>query len=114
MGSKKYCGILPYFGIALYLYQRILMGLNISLAIWQPCINAILIVYRTGSSVKLLWMINYCSHQIRYLIEFERHMECIKKNRLKTSSKKCQLFKKELQYMAILSLQKERKSVQNL
>ena len=29
--SKKYCGILPYFGSASYLYQRMPMGLNISL-----------------------------------------------------------------------------------
>ena len=28
--SKKYCGILPYFGSASYLYQRMPMGLNIS------------------------------------------------------------------------------------
>ena len=28
--SKKYCGILPYFGSTSYLYQRIPMGLNIS------------------------------------------------------------------------------------
>ena len=28
--SKKYCSILPYFGTASYLYQRMLMGLNIS------------------------------------------------------------------------------------
>ena len=28
--SKKYCGILPHFGSALYLYQRMLMGLNTS------------------------------------------------------------------------------------
>ena len=27
--SKKYCGILPYFGISSYLYQRMPMGLNI-------------------------------------------------------------------------------------
>ena len=26
--SKKYCSILPYFGSASYLYQRMLMGLN--------------------------------------------------------------------------------------
>ena len=31
--SKRYCGILPYFGSASYLYQRMSMGLNISLAI---------------------------------------------------------------------------------
>ena len=40
--SKKYCGILPYFGSALYLYQRMPMGLNISPAVWQSYINAIL------------------------------------------------------------------------
>ena len=28
--SKKYCGILPYFGSTLYLYQRMPMGFNIS------------------------------------------------------------------------------------
>ena len=40
--TKKYCGILPYFGSASYLYQRMPMGLNISPAIWQSYINAIL------------------------------------------------------------------------
>ena len=40
--SKRYCGILPYFGRASYLYQRMPMGLNISPAIWKSCINAIL------------------------------------------------------------------------
>ena len=33
--SKKYCGILPYFGSASYLYQRMPMGMNISPGIWQ-------------------------------------------------------------------------------
>ena len=40
--SKKYCSIIPYFGSASYLYQRMPMGLNISPAIWQSYINAIL------------------------------------------------------------------------
>ena len=40
--SKKYCGILPYFGSASYLYQRMPMGLNISPVVWQSYINAIL------------------------------------------------------------------------
>ena len=35
--SKKYCGILPYFGSTSYLYQRMSMGLNIS-----PCSVAII------------------------------------------------------------------------
>ena len=29
--SKKYCGILPYFGSTSYLYQRMAVGLNIPL-----------------------------------------------------------------------------------
>ena len=33
--SKKYCGILPYFESASYLYHRMPMGLNVSPPIWQ-------------------------------------------------------------------------------
>ena len=40
--SKKYCGILPYFGSASYLYQRMPMGLNLSPLVWQTYINTIL------------------------------------------------------------------------
>ena len=40
--SKKYCGILPYFGSSSYLYQTMPMGLNISPSIWQSYINTIL------------------------------------------------------------------------
>ena len=40
--SKKYCGILPYFGSSSYLYQRMPMGLNIPPSIWQSYINVIL------------------------------------------------------------------------
>ena len=40
--SKKYCGILPYFGSTSYLYQRMPMGLNVSSPIWQMYINTIL------------------------------------------------------------------------
>ena len=40
--SKKYCSILPYFGSASYIYQRMPMGLNISPSIWQSYINVIL------------------------------------------------------------------------
>ena len=39
---KRYYGILPYFGSATYIYQRMPMGLNISPSIWQSYINAIL------------------------------------------------------------------------
>ena len=40
--SKKYCGILPFFGSTSYLYQRMPKGLNICPTVWQSYINAIL------------------------------------------------------------------------
>ena len=99
--SKKYCGILPYFGSASYLYQRMSMGLNISPAVWQSYINAIL---------SCLSSRKYCEAIMDDLILFtptrQSHFEKLKdllkalcKNGLKISPKKCQLFKTELQYM---------------
>ena len=60
--SKRYCGILPYFGSASYLYQRMPMGLNISPSIWQSYINAIC------SIVKQSWMIFYCLPHQKFFI----------------------------------------------
>ena len=40
--SKKYCGILPYFGSASYLYQSMPMEFNVSPPILQTYINTIL------------------------------------------------------------------------
>ena len=37
--SKRYCGIIPYFRNASYLYQRMPMLLTISPSIWQSYIN---------------------------------------------------------------------------
>ena len=48
--SKKYCGILPYFGSTSYLYQRMLMGLNISphsMAIIHKCYPELSIQQKT-------------------------------------------------------------------
>ena len=36
--SQKCCGILPYFGNASYLYQRMPMGLKVSPPTWQSYI----------------------------------------------------------------------------
>ena len=36
--SKRYCGILPYFGSPSYQYQRMPMQLNISQSIWHMAI----------------------------------------------------------------------------
>ena len=55
--SKKYCGILPYFGSASYLYQRMPMGLNISPTVWQSYINTLLSCFLVENSAKPSWMI---------------------------------------------------------
>ena len=46
--SKRYFGILPYFGSASNLYQRMPMGLDILPYIWQSYINAILEYLKSG------------------------------------------------------------------
>ena len=99
--SKKYCGILPYFGSMSYLYQRMPMGLNISPVVWQLYTNA---------TLSCLSNKKYCEAIMDYLLLFmpnkQTHFEklidllwALCKNGLKISPKKCQLFKTELQYM---------------
>ena len=109
--SKKYCGILPYFGSASYLYQRMPMGLNISPMVWQLYINAILSCLSTRKCCEaimddlLLFMPNKQVH-------FEKLIDLLRalgKNGLKISPKKCQLFKTELQYMGNTIFIKEKR-----
>ena len=67
--SKKFCGILPYFGSPSYLYQRIPMGLNISLPIWQCDINAISSYLLSRKYCEAIMDDGYCfSLQQSYLI----------------------------------------------
>ena len=99
--SKKFCGILPYFGGPFYLYQRMPMGLNISPPIWQSYINAILSCLQSRKYCeaikddRLLFTPTKSSH----LDKLEDLLKALHKNGLKISQKKCQLFKTDLQYM---------------
>ena len=111
--SKKYCGILPYFGSTSYLYQRMPMGLNISPEVWQSYINAILNCLSSRKYCEaimddlLLFMPNKQTH-------FEKLTDllwALCKNGLKISPKKCQLFRTELQYMGNTIFIMERRSV---
>ena len=88
--SRKYCGILPYFGSLSYLDQGMPMGLNISPSILQSYINAILDCLQSKK---------YCEAIIDNLILFtpskESHMNMLEdilsaliKNGLKISPKK--------------------------
>ena len=113
--AKKYCGILPYFGSASYLYQRMPMGLNVSPPIWQMYINTILNCLESRNYCEaimddlLLFMPSKQSH----MRKLEDLLKALLKNGLKISPKKCQLFRKELQYMGNTILYKRKECVLN-
>ena len=99
--SKKYCGILPYLGSTSYLYQRMPMGLNRSPSIWQSYINAILDCLQSKKYCEALMddLLLFTPSRESHMSKLEDLLKALLKNGLKTSPKKCQLFKTELQYM---------------
>ena len=99
--SMKFCGILPYFGSASYLYQRMPMGLNISPAVWQSYINAILSCLSSRKHCEAIMndLLLFTPNKQSHFEKLEDLLKALCKNGLKISPKKCQLFKTELQYM---------------
>ena len=99
--SEKYCGILPYFGSALHLYQRISTGLNISPVIWQSYINAILDCLQNRKYCEAIMdgLVLFTLTKTTHFAKLEDLLKVLHKTGLKISPKKCQLFKTELQYM---------------
>ena len=104
--SKKCRGRLPYFGSASYLYQRIPMGLNISPAVWQSYINAILncLTSRKYCEAKMDDLLLFTpSKEARYY-KLEELLKALCKNGKKISLQKCQLFKTNCSIWAIKCL----------
>ena len=99
--SKKFCGILPYFGSPSYLYQMMPMGLNISPAIWQSYINAILNCLQSRKYCEAIMddLLLFTPMKSSHFDKLEDLLKALHKNGLKISPKKCQLFKTDLQYM---------------
>ena len=99
--SKKYCGILPYFGSVSYLYQRMQMGLNASPPIWQTYINTILNCLDSRKYCEVIMdnVLLFTPSKQSHMRKLEDLLKALLKNGLKISPRKCQLFKKELQYM---------------
>ena len=98
--SKRYCGILPYFGSTSYLYQRMSMGLNISPCIGNHILMQLLTVFKMENIVRQSWMIfYYLHHQKDPRNKLEDLLKALLKNGLKISPKKCQLFRTNLHYM---------------
>ena len=100
--SKRYCGILPYFGSSSYLYQRMPTGLNISPSICQSYINSILNCLQSKKSCKAIMddLILFTPSREGHMNKLEDLLKALLKNGLKISPKKCQLFRTSLQYMA--------------
>ena len=99
--SKRYCRLLPYFGSASYLYQRMPMGLNISPSIWQSDINAVLDCLQDRKYCKAIMndLLLFTPSKKSHMDKLEDLLKALLKNGLKISPKKCQLFKTSLQYM---------------
>ena len=97
--SKKYCGILPYFVSASYLYQRMPMGLNISPSIWQSCINIILDCLQSNNYCEAIIddLLLFTPSKSSHIAKLEDLLQTSLKNGLKISPKKCQLFRTNLQ-----------------
>ena len=109
--SQKYCGILPYFGSASYLYQRMPMGLNVSPPIWQMYINAILNSLQSKKYCEVIMddLLLFTLSKKAHMDKLEDLLKALRKNGLKISPKKCQLFRTELQFMGNTIFVKERR-----
>ena len=109
--SQKYCGILPYFGSASYLYQRMPMGLNVSPPIWQMYINTILNSLQSRKYCEAIMddLLLFTPSKKVHMDKLEDLLKALRKNGLKISPKKCQLFRTELQYMGNTMFIKERR-----
>ena len=85
--SKRYCSILPYFGSPSYLYQRMLMGLNISFSIWQSYINAILNRLQCRKYCKAIMddLLLFTPSKGSHMNKLEDLLKALLKNRLKIS-----------------------------
>ena len=99
--SKRYCGILPYFGSSSYLYKKMPMGLNISPSIWQSYINAILNCLQSKKYCEAIMddIILFTPSKESHRNKLKDLLKALLKNGVKISPKKCQLFKTSLQYM---------------
>ena len=109
--SKRYCSILPYFGSASYIYQRMPMGLNILPSIWQSYINAILECLQSRKYCEAIMdnLLLFTPTKRPHMSKLEDLLKALLKNGLKISLGKCQLFKTELQYIGNIIFIKDRK-----
>ena len=103
--------MLPYFGSASYLFQRMPMGLNVSPPIWQSYINTILTSLQSRKYGEVIMddLLLFTPRKIAHIAKLEDLLKALRKNGLEISPKKCQLFRTELQYMGNTIFIKDRR-----
>ena len=87
------------------------MGLNVSPTIWQLYINTILNSLQSRKYCEAIMddLLLFTPSKKAHLAKLEDLLKALKKNGLKISPKKCQLFSTELQYMGNTIFIKERR-----
>ena len=91
--SKRYCGILPYFRSASYIYHRMPMGLNISPSIWQSYINVILECLQSRKHCKSFMddLLLFTVSKEVHMAKLEDLLKTLLKNGLKNITKEMSL-----------------------
>ena len=87
------------------------MGLNVSPPIWQTYINAILNSLQSRKYCEAIMddLLLFMPSKKAHIAKLEDLLKALRKNGLKRSPKKCQLFRTELQYMGNTIFIKERR-----
>ena len=103
---KKYCGILPYFKSASYIYQRMPMGLNISPSIWQSYINTILDCLETRKHCEAIMddLLLFTPSKKAHMAKLEDLLKALLKNGLLISLKNVGYLKLNYNIWGILYL----------
>ena len=87
------------------------MGLNISPAVWQSCINAILYCLQSRKYWEAIMddLLLFTPVKTSHFAKLEDLLQALCKNGLKMSAQKFQLFKTELQYIGNTIFIKDKK-----
>ena len=98
--SKEYCGILPYFGSPIYRYEVLPMGIACAPQIWMDYITLILGELEDKKKyIAIMDDLLIHSTKMAHRKLLEQLLKSMRKNGLRLSPKKYQLFKTKLTYM---------------
>ena len=104
LSSQKYCGITPYYGLPIYHYLCMGMGMSVSPQIWQQFVDLVF----QDDLIKCKQNFDVIMDDAFIHSTAEEHMDdlmdlfkVLRKYGLKLSLHKCQFFKKRIVYMGL-------------